>query len=92
MKLSNGDSKQKLITRLRRIEGQVRGVQVMLDEERDCKEILQQLTSIRSAVQAASLTLLQETAADCLLKPNADDEAGREELLQDLFTLLGRVP
>ncbi len=45
MKIQNQEAKEKLVQRLRRIEGQVRGVQGMLDEERDCREIMQQLVS-----------------------------------------------
>ena len=58
MKLQDPNAKQGLIRRLRRIEGQLRGVQTMVDEERDCQEILQQLSAIRSAVQGASLAFL----------------------------------
>ena len=43
MKIQNEKTKQQLMSRLRRIEGQVRGVQNMLNEERECREILQQL-------------------------------------------------
>jgi CsoR family transcriptional regulator, copper-sensing transcriptional repressor len=55
MKLQNQEIKKQLLSRLRRIEGQVRGVQGMIDEERDCQEILQQLSAIRSAVQGTSV-------------------------------------
>ena len=54
MKIQNLETKENLILRLKRIEGQVRGVQAMLNEERDCKEIMQQLTAIHSAVQSTS--------------------------------------
>jgi CsoR family transcriptional regulator, copper-sensing transcriptional repressor len=57
MPLASAELKAELTARLRRIEGQVRGVQRMLDEDRECPEVLQQLAAIRSAVHQSSLLL-----------------------------------
>ncbi len=100
MKLQNKDSKEKLIQRLRRVEGQIRGVENMLEEERDCQEILQQLSAIRSAVQSASRIFLQEYASACLLELDQDtpgegrwDVRGkREKIVQDMIALLDKAP
>jgi CsoR family transcriptional regulator, copper-sensing transcriptional repressor len=100
MKIQNQEAKDKLIQRLRRIEGQVRGVQNMLDEERDCRDIMQQLSAIHSAVQGASRTFLQEYAAACLVEMDAepaversaDVRKKREQLVQDMITLLDKAP
>ena len=92
MKLSDQQSKDALITRLKRVEGQVRGVQAMLAEERDCTEILQQLTAIQSAVRSASMAFVEEYASRCLLAPTGDEPATRQELLKNLLTLLGKAP
>ena len=100
MKIQNLEAKENLIQRLRRIEGQVRGVQSMLDEERDCREIMQQLAAIHSAVQGASRIFLQEYATACLVEM---DEAGqpdsgsslrvkREKIVQDMIALLDKAP
>jgi DNA-binding FrmR family transcriptional regulator len=78
--------------RLRRIEGQVRGVQKMLDEERDCHEIIQQLAAIRSAVQGASLMFMKQYASDCLMNADPSDRASRSMLVDDLIGLLGKAP
>lgn len=67
MKIQNPQTKEKLIQRLHRVAGQVRGVETMLEEERDCQEILQQLSAIRAAVQSASRIFLQEYATACLM-------------------------
>lgn len=85
------ETKAELQKRLRRIEGQVRGVQKMLDEDRQCHEILQQLTAIRSAVQGASLMFVQQYASDCLLGADNSSKADRKVLLNDLVGLLGKV-
>jgi DNA-binding FrmR family transcriptional regulator len=92
MILDNQQAKDRLLGRLRRIEGQVRGVQVMVADERECGEILQQLTAIQSAVRSASLSFIEEYASRCLLEPAADDRLRREELLKNLLSLFGKAP
>ena len=88
MKLGDPYTKDKITTRLRRIEGQVRGVENMIAEDRDCHEILQQLSSIRSAVQSASMMFLHEVSTDCLLNTDSVDRSKRELLLEDMLTLI----
>ncbi len=91
MKLSNPPAKQSLVTRLKRIEGQVRGVQAMVNDERECREVLQQLASIRAAVQSASLAFIEEYASNCLLGDEGGDRASREVLLKDLISVIGKA-
>lgn len=90
MKLTNETAKEKIFKRLRRIEGQVRGVQSMVGDERECREILQQLAAIRSAVQGVGTLLLEDYMSDCFI--NLDDKTSdeRQELLKDMLQLLGR--
>ena len=100
MKIQNTETKEKLILRLRRIEGQVRGVQTMLNEERDCREIMQQLAAIHSAVQSTSRIFLQEYATTCLMNMDEDVvvdsrselKTKREKLVQDMIGLLDKTP
>ncbi len=104
MKLKEQDTKEKLIQRLHRIEGQVRGVETMLEEERDCREILQQLSAIHSAIQGVSRLFLQDYATSCLMEidegelgegtPTSKTErlAKREKLIQDMIALLDKAP
>lgn len=94
MKLKSPETKEKLVQRLRRIEGQVRGVQGMVDEERDCKEIMQQLSAIRSAVQGVSRVFLQEYATECLLDidEGGDPRARREKIIHEMINLLDKAP
>ena len=100
MKIQNAEAKEKLTQRLRRIEGQVRGVQNMLAEERDCREIIQQLTAIHSAVQGASRIFLQEYATVCLLEMDEGDypknvpelKEKRGKIIQDMIALLDKAP
>lgn len=90
MQLTDQDSKEKLINRLRRIEGQVRGVQTMLSEERNCRDILQQLSAIRSAVQGVSMHLLEDYMSDCFVNLDEKSTQDREDLLKDLIQILGK--
>ncbi len=100
MKIQNNEIKEKLIQRLRRVEGQVRGVQAMLGEERDCKEIMQQLTAISSAVKATSRTFFQDYASICLSdmeetiteNTSSNQQARREKMVQEMITLLDKTP
>ncbi len=92
MKVQAPATKDELQKRLRRIEGQVRGVQKMLDEERDCHEIIQQLAAIRSAVQNASLIFMKQYASDCLMTTDKSDVETRAMLVDDLIGLLGKAP
>ncbi len=92
LKIKDPVLKNQIIQRLSRVEGQLRGVQKMIDEDRDCKEIVQQLLAIRSAVQSASLTFIQDVASECLLDleqgGNLDDQ---RQKMNDLIQLMGKL-
>lgn len=92
MQRTDNQAKDKLINRLRRIEGQVRGVQSMVADERNCRDILQQLSAIRSAVQGVSLLLLEDYMADCFVNLEEKNPLERDELLKDLIQILGKNP
>ncbi|MFN8558761.1 MAG: metal-sensitive transcriptional regulator [Dehalococcoidia bacterium] len=68
------------MTRLRRIEGQVRGLQRMLEEGRDCEEMMTQLMAVRSGLEQVSLLLLDDHIRHCLL----GDTAVGDETIRDL--------
>ena len=90
MKLENPETKTNLVKRLNRIEGQVRGIKNMLEEERDCKEIMQQLAAVSSAVKSTSRTFFQDYALLCLA---ADEgETSNQELLAEMVSLLDKTP
>ena len=97
MKLQNAETKEKLIQRLKRVEGQIRGVQVMLAEERDCREIMQQLAAAHSAVQSASRVFFRDYATACMAEmddetTSASPETRREQMVQKMITLLDKTP
>jgi CsoR family transcriptional regulator, copper-sensing transcriptional repressor len=80
--------KADLTARLHRIEGQVRGVERMIEEERECPDVLQQMAAIRSAVRQASL-LLARAYLECVLRDRED--AVTDEELDQLMATLAKV-
>jgi len=78
--------RQEMLARLRRIEGQTRGVQRMVEEGRDCAEIIHQLASIRAATHGASVFLLKHYAREC--STMAGKEGGAEKPIEDLIELM----
>lgn len=85
----DGDSRTKALQRLKRIEGQARGIQRMIEDGRDCREIMQQLAALRAAAHAVSLQLLEEFALHCLQA--ADDSATRELIVADVVRTVARI-
>jgi DNA-binding FrmR family transcriptional regulator len=79
------ETREDIKRRLARIEGQVRGVSKMLDEGRNCQDVLQQLSAIRSAAQQASVAVARSYACECLSDPNKPQDAVVEELIS-VFT------
>lgn len=83
--------KEDLQKRLRRIEGQVRGVQRMIDADRDCHEIVQQLNAIDSAVQTTTRQIMGAYAKDCLLEASLEEGRDVERVVDELLGLMARV-
>ena len=83
------DPKEDLLKRLRRIEGQVRGVARMVEDDRDCREVLQQLSAIRAAANQVSLLMARTYACQCLT--DSQDSNDPQALVDDLIQVLSRA-
>lgn len=81
--LSDG-ARVDMIARLSRIEGQVRGVQRMLGEGRDCQDVITQLSAIKAAITSVSTTLAERCAHESLC---GDGTIASEELTRLLALL-----
>ena len=81
---------KEMLVRMRRIEGQARGVQRMIAEDRDCLEILTQLASLRSAAYGASVALTEQYAVQCVRE--VDPERSADEAVRSLVDVLLRAP
>ena len=80
-----------VITRLRRIEGQVRGVAGMIDEGRYCIDILTQVQAIKAALKKVEDELLKNHAAHCVEEAIRDGDAkAQREKFTELVDLMGK--
>lgn len=80
-------SKDQLQARLARIEGQVRGVARMVDDDRYCVDVLTQINAVRAALDKVSLGLLDSHARHCLI----GDHAGPSDPGEQVAELMGAV-
>jgi DNA-binding FrmR family transcriptional regulator len=81
-------TKEQLQNRLRRIEGQVRGVQRMIDEDRWCPDVLIQVAAIQAALDKVALGLAEDHARHCVMGAAPGQ---REARTQELMVALGRL-
>lgn len=79
---------KKLANRLKRIEGQVRGLEAMLDKDAYCTDILVQVTAVNAALNAFSRELLANHIKSCVVD---DIKAGKEETVDDLLNTLQKL-
>jgi DNA-binding FrmR family transcriptional regulator len=82
--------KADLSKRLGRIEGQVRGLSRMIAEDRDCREVVQQFTAVRSALQSASLNFMRTYICDCLEQDQSALPNQGADIIVELIDLLGK--
>nr|WP_249011820.1 metal-sensitive transcriptional regulator [Conexibacter sp. DBS9H8] len=82
-------TKDQLKARLRRIEGQVRGVEKMVDDERYCIDILTQISAAQAALDKVALGLLDQHAHHCVLGAEALED--RDEKTKEMMAAVGRL-
>ena len=81
-------TKDQLQSRLRRIEGQVRGVQRMVAEDRYCIDVLTQVGAIQAALDKVALGLLDGHAHTCVIGAEADQQ---DERTEEMMAAIGRL-
>jgi len=81
-------SKRQLQTRLRRIEGQVRGIEQMVEDDRYCIDVLTQIAAVRAALDKVALGLLDGHARTCVI--GAEGEL-QEQRTAELMGAVGRL-
>jgi DNA-binding FrmR family transcriptional regulator len=87
----NRDNKPKLLNRLSRVEGQVRGITRMVDEDRYCIDILTQLQAVRAALVRVETELLKDHIDHCVEAAVASGDAGEQrQKANELIELLQR--
>ncbi len=79
-----------IIKRLKRVEGQIRGLQAMIDDDRDCNDVLTQFAAANRALSRAGFRFFSATMEQCRLNPELADEQGYSpEALEKMFLRLG---
>jgi DNA-binding FrmR family transcriptional regulator len=82
------DNKEAVLNRLRRISGQVRGLERMVEDERYCIDILTQVSAIQAALDKVSLELLDDHARHCVVGATKDN---RDAKTQEMMDAVGRL-
>ena len=83
-------TKDQLLGRLARIEGQVRGVTRMVDEERYCIDVLTQISAVRAALDKVALGLLDDHVRHCVIGGGGGPD-DPEEKVREVMSAVGRL-
>ena len=82
-------TKDQLLARLRRIEGQIRGIEGMVENDRYCIDVLTQISAAQAALDKVALGLLDDHAQHCVIGP--PDPGEREQKTAELMAAVGRL-
>jgi CsoR family transcriptional regulator, copper-sensing transcriptional repressor len=83
--------KEAIQKRLRRIEGQVRGLQRMVDEDRYCISVLEQVSAVTKALQSVALELLDDHLAHCVLEAAEAGGSGARSKINEASAAIARL-
>ncbi len=86
--LRTPEDKKKLLNRLKRIEGQVRGLQAMLEKDAYCYDILTQSAAVNAAMNAFNKEILAHHIESCVAR---DIRQGNDEVIEELVTILQKL-
>jgi CsoR family transcriptional regulator, copper-sensing transcriptional repressor len=81
--------KQPLLLRLRKMEGQVRGLQQMVEDERYCLDVVQQVNALTSAAREVAMLVLEDHLRGCVT--DACKQDGGEAAMQEMMTVLRKT-
>ena len=82
-------TRDQLLARLRRVEGQVRGIEKMVEDDRYCIEILTQISAAQAALDKVALGLLDDHAHHCVIGARSADE--RNAKTDEMMAAVGRL-
>ena len=83
------ENKEAVLKRLKRAEGQVRGVARMVEEDQYCIDILTQINAVRAAMDKAAMELMYDHANHCMV--NIKDPKEQKEKAEELVSAVGRM-
>jgi len=84
-----GATKEQLLARLARVEGQIRGVRAMVQDDRYCIDVLTQISAAQAALDKVALGLLDDHARHCVM--GAEQPQLRDERTAELMAAVGRL-
>lgn len=90
VKTTDGDNRNGTLARLSRVEGQVRGVRRMIEEERACAEVLLQLRSLINALCRVQDHVLHQHLRRCVRQSFAAGSDERDRMTEEIYSLLSR--
>lgn len=82
------EEQKKVLNRLRRTEGQIRGIQKMIEEEKECIDIITQLSAVRSSIDRAMGLIVAENLKSCFENPESDPQEQAEKLQQAINMII----
>ena len=85
------EDKEAVLKRLRRVEGQVRGLQRMVEEEKYCIDILTQVSAATKALESVALTLLDDHLAHCVVDAAREGGAEADEKVREASAAIARL-
>jgi CsoR family transcriptional regulator, copper-sensing transcriptional repressor len=85
------ERRDELLTRLRRIEGQVRGLQRMLEEDRYCIDVLTQISSATRALQGVAVNLLDEHVRHCVRDAITEGADAADDKVDEALEVIHRL-
>jgi DNA-binding FrmR family transcriptional regulator len=82
------DYNDQMKNRVKRIEGQLRGILKMMEEDKDCKEVITQLSAARTAIDRTIGVVVSSNLIHCVQKANSEGKGNTEELVKEAVNLL----
>ncbi len=83
--------KQANLRQLRRIEGQVRGIAAMIEDDRYCADIITQVAAARESLHAVARNLMRNHVRHCASAALRDDSHARDAMIEELLALVGKI-
>lgn len=84
----SAETQSNTLTRLRRIEGQIRGIQRMVEQGRDCREIVNQVVAVKAALSSLNAVVMECYVRNCLDNPDCTPDCTREQTIDDLIEMM----
>jgi DNA-binding FrmR family transcriptional regulator len=86
--MSEISNQKQIINRLRRTEGQIRGIQKMIEDDKECVDIITQLSAVRSSIDRAMGIIVAENLLHCIDQPSENTEEQNKKIQQAIQMII----